>query len=393
MSVFLNDLGIVCALGSDKQSVFDNFIRGDESGMIESAEFGFDTFVGEVRASLPDLSEYAEKHQTRNNQLALLAFRQIETQLQQVMEGIPSHRLAVVIGTSTSGIASGEASMASYLSSGEHLPDFSYSKQEMGATANFLAQLAGAKGCIYGISTACTSGAKALVSAQRLLDSGFADVVIAGGIDSLARITLNGFRSIESIASGRTRPFQAQRNGINIGEGAALFVMSRSKPGIRLAGFGESSDAHHISAPHPEGQGAVAAMQKALSRAKIKSLDISYINLHGTGTVQNDSMEARAVNSLFPEQTYCSASKALHGHCLGAAGAIEAGLCWLLMSAYNPKGQFPAQASPQGLDPELAAINMAQTLPPADTALNFCMSNSYAFGGNNTSLILAKENV
>jgi 3-oxoacyl-[acyl-carrier-protein] synthase-1 len=396
MPIFLNSLGIVCAIGDNKSRVLTNFLQGNGHYMQQSDRFGVDTVIGEVTSQLPNMDAFPAHHKTRNNQLALLAFNQLSQELEQLKEKLKGSlktkiKIAVVIGTSTSGIASGEQSMGIYLQSGKHQSNYHYAMQEMGAPAEFIAQLAEANTSVYAISTACTSSAKALISGQRLLDTGMADIVIAGGVDSLCKMTINGFNSLESISNDHTLPFQQARAGINIGEGCALFVMSKSPADIELKGYGESSDAHHISAPDPQGSGAIMAIKAALNSAKLQSSDIDYINLHGTGTVQNDAMEAIAVNHVFPETTVCTASKQLHGHCLGAAGAIEAGLCWLLLSKENEKNSYPQMKLLDVIDPNIAKITLNINPVTSKQALNYCMSNSYAFGGNNASLVLAKS--
>jgi len=398
MTIYLNDLGVACALGVDKKTVLTNFLAGEQRFMQEDDSFGITTVIGKVRAKLPDMATYGDFKNSRNNQLALIAFEQIAEKLARVKSTLRKEQnreinIAVVIGTSTSGIASGEHSMQHYLATGEHNQDYHYAMQEMGATAEFIAQLAGANASVYGISTACTSSAKALISGQRLLESGLADIVIAGGVDSLCKMTINGFNALESISSTHTQPFQASRCGINIGEGAALFIMSKMPDEVALTGFGESSDAHHISAPHPDGEGASQAMLAALARASLSKHEISYINLHGTGTMQNDAMEAKAVAQVFSKTTPCSASKQLHGHCLGAAGAIEAGLCWLLLSDMNKENHYPKMNISGDIDASLEQVNLLCESPQPNQHSNqticHCMSNSYAFGGNNASLILS----
>jgi len=403
MPVYLNNLGIVCALGETKTGVLQHFLSGNQDFMTTSERYGIETVVGEINSHLPDMNAFPSHQKTRNNQLALLAFNQIAQTLESVSDTLKNTgkehiRIAVVIGTSTSGIASGEQSMECYLATGRHDKNYHYAMQEMGAPAEFIAQLAEANASIYAISTACTSSAKALISGQRLLTNGLADIVIVGGVDSLCKMTINGFNSLESISSGHTKPFQQQRNGINIGEGAALFVMSQVLGPVKLQGYGESSDAHHISAPHPQGNGAKQAMRAALKSANLQSADINYINLHGTGTVQNDAMEATAVSEVFTAKTLCTPSKHLHGHCLGAAGAIEAGLCWLLLSDENHDNIYPQIILDGDVDPNIPLINLnvllkdktEENINKNNQPLNYCMSNSYAFGGNNASLVLAR---
>lgn len=390
---FLNDLGITCSLGVNKDVVFKNLhtVKTPSLEFFDNGQVA--TYVGKITTNLPDLNRFSSEYRTRNNQLALLAYEQIEASLSALKMNVPVERIAVVIGTSTSGIASGESSMESYLSHGEHDKDYHYSMQEMSAPAEFVAHLSGAKGVVYGISTACTSSAKAIISGQRLLDSGLADIVIAGGIDSLCDMTINGFKSLESISEDLTRPFQQNRKGINIGEGSALFVMSKTQGNVELSGFGESSDAYHISAPQPEGLGSIDAITQALSRANISAPQVDYINLHGTGTVQNDAMEAKVVNQIFGNRVACSSTKSIHGHCLGASGAIELGLCWLLLGNKNTNNFCPPTLIQGDLDAELAEINLITQCYHHQQPLKYCMSNSYAFGGNNSSIIIGRNDV
>ncbi len=207
------------------------------------------------------------------------------------------------------------------------------------------------------ISTACTSSARALHSAKRLLALGLCDAVLCGGVDSLCGLTLNGFGALEAISERRCNPLSANRDGINIGEAAAY--------------------AHHISAPDPTGAGALQCMGKALDNAGLVPAQIDYLNLHGTATVHNDAMESLAVHRLFGATLPCSSSKPLTGHTLGAAGALEAAFCWLSLSGHNPQGLAL---------PALALVERGQRLNRQRPRR--LMSNSFAFGGNNVSLIL-----
>ena len=205
--------------------------------------------------------------------------------------------------------------------------------------------------------------------------------MIAGGADSLCGLTVNGFASLEALSDNPCLPFSANRDGINLGEAAALFLVTPETGGIQLSGYGETSDAYHISAPRPDGSGAAAAMQQALDMARLPSSAIDYLNLHGTATRQNDSMEAIAVSQLFGNTLPCSSTKPLTGHTLGACGALEAAFCWLTLDA----GRIPPQVNDGQFDPELPELNYA-------TALNRkclrALSNSFAFGGNNIALLL-----
>lgn len=385
----LTDLGIVCALGTDCAEVLDACLAPRQPILTERKDLipGKTVRVGQVRAELPDMAQFKGHFRSRNNQLALLAYGQIEQQVKALPYA--AKRVGVILGTSTSGIAQGEEALASR-SQGRLPADYHYATQEMYAPAEFIAHLCQARGPVYVISTACSSSAKAMISAAQMIEAGLVDAVITGGVDSLCGLTPNGFAALESVSASICRPFCAQRDGINIGEAAALFVMQRTGRGVRLAGYGESSDAYHISAPHPQGLGAIRAMEKALQRAGIQGSQLDYLNLHGTGTIKNDEMEAAAVLQL-AEQVPCSSTKALTGHTLGAAGALEAALCWLLMSEHNVDNRLPANISEGQRDPALARMNLLEAGYRHGKPIDYCLSNSFAFGGSNAALLLARN--
>ncbi|RRV29044.1 beta-ketoacyl-[acyl-carrier-protein] synthase family protein [Pseudomonas sp. o96-267] len=388
---YLNALGVICALGEGKQAVADALFAGDTSGM--RAEHGWvserSLTVGAVHADLPAMPPGFESSHSRNNQLLLAAALQIEPELRAAIARHGAHRVGLVLGTSTSGIREAGEHIGRQLDDGELPAEYDYIQQEMAAPANFLADWLKLTGPVYCQSTACTSSARALLSAHRLLRMGLCDAVICGGVDSLCRLTLNGFSSLEAVSAEPCNPFSVNRHGINIGEAAALFLMTREHGPIAFFGGGATSDAHHISAPHPEGLGARAAMEKALANAGIATSDIDYLNLHGTATRHNDVMESKAVHALFPNGLPCSSSKPMTGHTLGAAGALEAAFCWLTLSEYNRDGLLPPHLWDGQRDPEVAPLELVQ--PGArfarDRGRNL-MSNSFAFGGNNVALIL-----
>jgi 3-oxoacyl-[acyl-carrier-protein] synthase-1 len=218
----------------------------------------------------------------------------------------------------------------------------------------------------------------------------FCDAVIAGGADSLSRLTVRGFQSLESISRGISNPLSINRDGINIGEGACLMLVSKEPSAIGLLGAGASSDAHHISAPDPEGRGARDAMLRALADAAVAADAVDYINLHGTGTPLNDSMESRAVTEVFGSAVPCSSTKPLTGHTLGAAGAIELGFCWLMLSDANTAWALPPHCWDGQVDPELRQLEIVGQGHRATTRPKVCLSNSFAFGGNNASLLIGR---
>jgi 3-oxoacyl-[acyl-carrier-protein] synthase-1 len=367
---------------------------GDTSGM--HTESGWvperSLPVGAVKSLLPQIPAELGQQSSRNNQLLLAAALQIETDIQQAIAKYGKHRIGVILGTSTSGIDEASRGIASYLRDEAFPADYDYHQQELSAPASFLAAWLDVSGPAYVISTACTSSARALLSARRLLDMNLCDAVLCGGVDSLCKLTLNGFSSLEAVSNQRCNPFSINRSGINIGEAAVVFLMTREASGdhrIALLGAGASSDAHHISAPEPSGRGAHQAMQKALDNAKLHASDINYLNLHGTATQHNDAMESLAVNALFPEGVPCSSTKPLTGHTLGAAGALEAAFCWLALSPENRDRQLPPHVWDGQADTGLPALRW---VTPGDTlqqnSSRRLMSNSFAFGGNNVSLII-----
>ncbi|MGS0535647.1 beta-ketoacyl synthase N-terminal-like domain-containing protein [Pseudoalteromonas sp. SaAl2] len=249
--------------------------------------------------------------------------------------------------------------------------------------SQFISLYLGVKGPAMTLSTACSSSAKAFATAQELIAADLADVAIVGGVDSLCGMTVNGFTALASTSAGISNPSSKNRDGINLGEAAALCIVEKQGT-IKLLGVGESSDAHHMSAPHPQGEGAVAAMRAALSRAGYQPSDVDYVNLHGTATPKNDEMEAIAVAEVFGTDTPCSSSKGMIGHTLGAAGATEIGLCWLLLG----DDEFAPHIWDGEADPALPTINLVPVGAKSETKIKTCLSNSFAFGGNNVSVLI-----
>ena len=393
MTAYLNALGLVCSLGSGQQAVARKLFAGDCSGMQRQSGWVPERAltIGAVHGELAEIPAGLQQQGSRNNQLLLQAALQIQSEIEQAIQTFGRDRIAIVLGTSTSGIDEASQGIAHYLQHQQFPADYTYQQQELSAPATFLADWLDISGPTYVISTACTSSARALMSAQRLLDMNLCDVVLCGGVDTLCKLTLNGFSALEAVSDERCNPFSVNRHGINIGEAAVLFVMSRQPAAdhaIALLGAGASSDAHHISAPEPGGRGAIQAMQRALHRAGLQADQIGYLNLHGTATQHNDAMESHAVAQVFPQGVPCSSTKPMTGHTLGAAGALEAAFCWLSL---NHDGALAPHVWDGCGDPALPALNWVtagQTLAPAPQRC--LMSNSFAFGGNNVSLIIGE---
>ncbi len=385
---FIAAVGVANALGEGRDAVRRGLLAGDTSGMVleEGWVPGSAARVGRVAAELAPLPPGNERFECRNNRLLLLALDQIRAAVSHALDRFGPQRLGIVLGTSTSGIHEGEAAIAALVRGGAMPPGFHYAAQEIGVLAPFLARHLRVTGPAYTVSTACTSSAKAIASAGRLLRAGLCDAVIAGGVDTLCKLTINGFTALESTSIELCNPLSRNRRGINLGEGAALMLISREPEAVEILGCGESSDAHHISAPDPTGRGAETAMRAALAQAALEPQDVGYLNLHATATPKNDEMEAHAVSRVFPQGVPCSGTKPLTGHTLGAAGATEAAFCWL---ALQGDGRLPPHVWDGEADPALPQLLQTRAGDRfARSAGRVCMSNSFAFGGSNACLVL-----
>jgi 3-oxoacyl-[acyl-carrier-protein] synthase-1 len=324
----------------------------------------------------------------RNNRAAELGLAQdgFIAAVQSAVKRYGAQRVGVFIGTSTAGILHTELAYRRRDAANGALPaDFDYRRtHNTFSAAEYVRERLGLEGPCTAISTACSSSAKAFGSAARLMEAGLIDAAVVGGVDTLCLTTLYGFNSLELLSSEPCRPYDARRGGISIGEAAAFALLERDGSGSHaLLGFGESSDAHHMSSPHPEGLGAQRAMQAALDRAGIGAQDIDYVNLHGTGTQSNDSSEDRAVVALFGEQVPVNSTKGLTGHALGAAGGVEAVLSALAME----EGLIPASPGTREVDPALRARYEKSARP---ASIRRVLSNSFGFGGSNCSLVLGR---
>lgn len=325
----------------------------------------------------------------RNNRLAELALRAdgFEAAVAGARDRHGAARVALVIGTSTAGIEETERAYARRAPGETALPaDFDYARtHDLQALADYLRARLALAGPALVVSTACTSGARAIMQAAALIGSGLADAAVTGGVDSLCRLTLNGFGSLELLSPGPTRPCAGDRDGISIGEAAGLLLLERpadAPPGAPLLlGAGASSDGHHMSSPHPDGLGAVGAMRAALAAAGFSAAEIDYVNLHGTGTRANDAMEDRAVHHVFGDAVPCSSTKGWMGHTLGASGAVEAILATLAIE----DGLIPGCLGIEAPDPTFRSRVVTAN---ATAPLRRVMSNSFGFGGSNCSLIL-----
>lgn len=391
---YLNALGVVNALGRGKAEVATRLFAGDTSGLKLQEGWLADGMarVGAVDAELPRVPAAWASDDSRNHRLLLAALEEIRGEADAAVQRYGRDRVAVVLGTSTSGIAEGERAVAHRAAHGAWPEGYHYRQQEIGRVAAFLAEYLGLTGPVLTVSTACTASGRALVSARNFLAADLCDAAIVGGVDSLCRLTVSGFTALESTSAALINPLSRNRRGINVGEGAALFILEREPRGsdaIEVLGIGESSDAHHISAPDPSGAGAMAAIRGALAQSGCAPGEIAYVNLHATATPKNDEMESRAMHEIFGSTVPVSGTKPLTGHALGAAAATELAFCWLTLSReWNPQRRLPPHRWDGERDPGLPELRLAGEADRIDGASAKVMSNSFAFGGSNVSIVL-----
>ncbi len=348
------------------------------------------TFIGEVAGvDAVQIPVHLADFDCRNNRLALLGLMQdgFAEAVRAASAKYGVQRIGVFLGTSTAGILQTELAYRRRDPVTGALPaDFIYgATHNTFSVADFTRRYFGLTGPAVVVSSACSSSAKVFSSARRMLATGLIDAALVGGVDSLCLTTLYGFNSLGLTSEQACRPFDAQRNGISIGEAAAFALLERMPKNIQddavlLLGIGESSDAYHMSSPHPDGLGARMAMQDALHMAGLKPIEIDYINLHGTATQSNDAAEGKAVAAVFGSDTPCSSTKGATGHTLGAAGGVEAVICALALQ----HGLLPAGLNTQQLDP---AQKLDYLLANRKQPVARVLSNSFGFGGTNCSLI------
>ena len=351
------------------------------------------TFIGEVAGvDAVQLPAHLAEFDCRNNRLALLGLLQdgFAEAVCAASAKYGAQRVGVFIGTSTSGILQTELAYRRRDPVTGALPaDFIYrTTHNTFSVADFTRHYFGLGGPAVVVSSACSSSAKVFSSARRMMAAGLIDAALVGGVDSLCLTTLYGFNSLGLVAEQACRPFDAQRNGISIGEAAAFALLERpaqhlDTDAVLLLGIGESSDAYHMSSPHPDGLGARMAMQDGLKMAGLQPAEIDYINLHGTATKNNDAAEGKAVHQVFGAGTPCSSTKGATGHTLGAAGGVEAVICALALQ----HGLLPAGLNIQQFDPTL---NLDYVLENRDQPVARALSNSFGFGGTNCSLIFGR---
>lgn len=387
----LSSYTVTNALGRGRQATLDALLQR-HSGLrpCDFLDANLDTYIGRVEG-LEEfvLADPLAEYDCRNNRLAQLALQQdgfLEA-AQAARDRYGPHRVAVIVATSTSGILETELAYRHRDAGGALPASFHYAQtHEMSSAAEFCRRHLDLSGPCFSISTACSSSAKVFAAAQRLIAAGVCDAAVVGGVDSLCFTTLFGFSSLELVSRHPCRPGDVERDGISIGEGAGFALLEKpeaSAPTIALLGYGESSDAYHMSTPHPEGLGAELAMRAALTRAGLPPDAIDYINLHGTASKTNDAAEDQAVSRVFGADVPCSSTKGWTGHTLGAAGITEAVISALCIE----HGFIPGSLNTLSIDPAFHSRMVCEnSMRPVATVL----SNSFGFGGNNCSLVFGR---
>jgi len=377
MSIKITSYNAVCNLGNDIGIIYDKALKGS----IYSFNY-FDNFIkdswlylGAVNASLPEIK--SRDYNLRCNRLILRALKSIQDKVDRTIDKYGAENTAVITAGTNSGIEEFEASNNS-----KHF--------ELGNSAEFLHGYLGLEGFYTGVSTACSSGIKALSLGCDLLNSGIAGAVITACADSLSKTPLYGFNSLGVLSDRPSLPFSRNRIGMNTGEGAAVFILEKDvSGGIEIMGIGESTDISHITNPDADALEAVNAMRRALKQAGIKPDDVDYINAHGTGTIANDIMEARALNEVFGADTPVSSTKPMTGHCLGAAAGIETALCCRLLDDF--RGYLFPHIYDGEYDENLPEIKLVNKNEKYEKC-SICLCSSFGFGGADTAVILGKKN-
>lgn len=401
MKIYLSNPGFICAAGnsSDEAGFIENLSSGNRDG-IKKVDCGLvgengvkSFFVGKIADSL--LKPTGDKFDMRVLQIFDFALSSMRSVTQKAISRYGAERIGVCIGSCDNGSYLSFKAHKEFFTNGAFPPGYDLKAQGADYVATFASNRLGVSGISLAFSTACSSSASAIIKAKELIRAGICDAVIAGGVDVTSDMVLLGFDSLEAIDHEKTNPFSKNRSGINLGEGASLFLLSRDdldETGILLAGTGESSDASHMTAPLADGSGAGQAMKAALTDAELSPDEIDYVNLHGTGTHLNDSMEGKGLALLFGDyKVAASSTKPLTGHTLGAAGSLELAACFYAIKSQK----LPLHVWDGVRDEEIPSLNLVSKENSDKIAGNrqirVCMSNSFAFGGCNASLIIKRQ--
>lgn len=378
MGIKITAYEALCNLGLNIDEIYSKAVNGEifhfteEKSLIKNYLFR----LGKINLNLNDIEN--KDFNIRCNNLIKYTLNLLKKQIEELLNSYGSNEIAVIVATTNSGVDEYEISLNKRHS-------------ELGNPADFVKEYLNLHNIAITVSTACSSGVKAFSIARNYLKSNIAKAVLVVGVDTIAKVPLFGFSSLEILTPMQTNPFSRNYTGINIGEACTCFIVEKdsSKRGINILGIGENSDVFHSTTPDPEAKEVKNAIYQALNDASINKNEIDYINLHGTGTLANDTMEAEAINSIFGEEVPVSSTKPLTGHCLGAAANIEIALCCHLLR--NFKGKLLPHIYDLEYNPELKPIKLVNTSDNYEKC-NICMSNSFGFGGTNAIIILGNDN-
>lgn len=405
--IYFSRPALLCAAGNNRNELWNSCLNGNQTGIKRTTALnGKEFLVAKINDAL--LTPSTGRFDMRIIRIEEKCLSQIEDLIFLAKKKFGDERVGVCVGSCDNGTEFSLAGHKAFFESGAFPTDYSIERQSADYVATFISEKYELKGPSLAFSTACSSSAGAIIKAAQLLDAGMCDAIIAGGIDIASDTVLMGFDSLEAVSQNITNPFSKNRKGITLGEGAAFFVMTREvlsimenaagnadvpyAPPVALLGYGESADAYHLTSPAPDGDGAFRAMNAALKNACLKPSDIDYINLHGTGTKFNDSMEAKAVSKIFGEYAIpCSSTKPLVGHTLGAAAALECAICIeaIVNNFKSDKIRLPVHIWDGERDEEMANLNfVGKDSSVLSKKVAVCLSNSFAFGGANACLIV-----
>jgi len=376
MSISITGYQALCNLGNDIESIFEKAMAGNSSCFDIIENYLSNEFIraGVIHAELPQIQD--QRYNLRCNRLILKTLELLNDKITNLVAKYSRRRIGVVAATTNSGVDEYEKS--------QNTESFQLSNP-----ADFIRENLGLTCYTATVSTACSSGIKAFSLARDLINNNVCDAVIVACVDSLAKVPIYGFHSLEVLSNKPSLPFSQNRTGMNIGEACALFIIEKdAQNGVQILGIGESSDIYHPTTPDPNAKEAVLAIKMALDDAKICSGDIDYINAHGTGTSANDIMEARAISTIFGNKTPVSSTKPLTGHCLGAAAGIETALCCVLLDKFT--GKLYPHVYDGIYDNELSEIKLTDK-EEQYLQCKVCMCNSFGFGGTNAILILGEK--
>lgn len=377
MGIKITAYEAICNMGLNIDEIFHRAIAGENNHFVLEKNFikDYSFRLGKIDTELEQIEDL--DFNTRCNRLILYVLKLLNPQITELFNKYSKEEISIIAASTNCGVEEYEKSGLK-------------THSELGNPAMFVKKHLGLNNTAITISTACSSGAKAFSIAKNYLEAGISKAVLVIGVDSLTKLPLYGFSSLEILSPEPTNPFSKNYTGINIGEACTIFVLENTNnSGIKLLGTGESSDIFHSTTPDPEAKEVKNAILQALHNSGIKPEEVNYINLHGTGTLANDMMEAEAVNTIFGTHTPASSTKPLTGHCLGAAASIEAALCCHLLNNFSGK-LFPHIYDSE-YNPSLKPINLIKTQNLYDKC-NICISNSFGFGGTNAIIVLGKDN-